>query len=212
MEDLKIIGYYICETVNTPKWLSGIGNRMLSVSGCLGEIHPKWESFLGGWLRGEAEEYQEKLDGGQYMDFQKDVNRFFDSGRIDVDGRFFSLSDAQYFYEKYFSNVLCQIVSISTADAYFQILKNELENSQSNGTLNGERDRNPLLGNDILGWDMAGFHSFLCNSLHKNLPLAVFNHVGLLENHFDEVVEFARYIEGQGEPVEWIPCRIGTCE
>lgn len=24
-----------------------------------------------------------------------------------------------------------------------------------------------LIGCDIIGWDISGFHSFLCNSLHK---------------------------------------------
>ena len=56
---------------------------------------------------------------------------------------------------------------------------------------------------------IGGFHSFLCNSLQKELPEARFNDVGLLSNVFQEAEEFARQIEGKGEPVEWIPCRIG---
>ncbi len=60
------------------------------------------------------------------------------------------------------------------------------------------------------GWMwIAGFHSFLCNSLQKELPVIRFNDVGLLGNVFSEVEGFTRQIQGKGEPVEWIPCRIG---
>ena len=29
MEDLKIIGYYLCEATNAPEWLRGVGERLL---------------------------------------------------------------------------------------------------------------------------------------------------------------------------------------
>ena len=56
---------------------------------------------------------------------------------------------------------------------------------------------------------IAGFHSFLCNSLQKELPVIRFNDVGLLGNVFSEVEGFTRQIQGKGEPVEWIPWSIG---
>lgn len=57
----KVIGYYICEINDTPGWLQGISRQILSVSGCIGEQHPRWDCFMGGWSKGEAREYQEKL-------------------------------------------------------------------------------------------------------------------------------------------------------
>lgn len=65
---------------------------------------------------------------------------------------------------------------------------------------------------DILGWDISGFHTFLCNSLHKELKMPRFNKHCLLENEFKSVQDFAKQIQGKGEPVEWVPCRIGRCE
>ena len=59
---------------------------------------------------------------------------------------------------------------------------------------------------------IGGFHSFLCNSLQKELSGARFNNVGLLDNVFQEVEGFVHQIKGKGEPVEWIPCRIGVYE
>ena len=55
------------------------------------------------------------------------------------------------------------------------------------------------------------FHSFLCNGLQKMLTGVRFNDYGLLGNTFDETAAFSCQIQGLGEPVEWIPCRIGRC-
>ncbi len=77
--------------------------------------------------------------------------------------------------------------------------------------LPGVPDKNELLGFDILGWDICSFHSFLCNRLHEMLPGVKFNHYGLLEHTFEETVAFSNKIQGYGEPVLWVPCRIGKC-
>ena len=73
MESFKVIGYYICEIIDTPEWLQGISRQILSVSGCIGEQHPRWECFMGGWGKGSAREYQERLqlDEGRYRDFSE---------------------------------------------------------------------------------------------------------------------------------------------
>lgn len=55
-----------------------------------------------------------------------------------------------------------------------------------------------------------GFHSFLCNSLQVGLPGVKFNDAGLLANNFRDVISYTGQIEGLGEPVEWIPCRLGV--
>ena len=65
---------------------------------------------------------------------------------------------------------------------------------------------------DILGWDISGFHSYLCNSLQNELKTVRFNTYGLMDNTFDEVESFSSQIEGKGEPVEWIPVRVGKCD
>lgn len=210
----KVIGYYICGINDTPGWLQGTSRRILSVSGCIGEQHPKWECFMGGWGKGEAREYQEKLqlDEERYRELSERASSLFDTKRLDVDGRFLQLSDAGDFYEKFCRAVPSCVVSISTTVEHYKILQEELQGSNSHALLNGEIDISPCLGNDILGWDIGGFHSFLCNSLQKELPDARFNDVGLLDNEFQEVEGFAHRIEGKGEPVEWIPCRIGLYE
>lgn len=208
----QVVGYYICEICNTPEWLRGISRQILSVSGCIGEQHPRWECFMGGWARGEAQEYQRRLqlDLERYQKFSEAANSLFDAKRLDVDCRFLQLSDAKDFYERFCRAVPCHVVSISTTKEYYEMLADELSNSQSYGLMNGEEDNSPCLGSDILGWDISGFHSFLCNSLQKIVPDAKFNEMGLLDHDFHEVACFTQQIEGKGEPVEWIPCRIGV--
>ena len=99
-EHFQTIGYYLCEIVEVPEWLHGPDRQMLSVSGCIGEQHPRWECFMGGWLKGESEKYQSRLrmDAKTWRDFTESVNRLFDAGRLDVDCRFLQLSDAQCIY------------------------------------------------------------------------------------------------------------------
>ncbi len=207
----KIIGYYICEIQNTPEWLHGMKKQILSVSGCLAEQHPKWECFMGGWHKRESQVYQKRLgiNDQSYREFLEAVNQLFVLKRIDVDCRFLQLSDAQYFYKKISPTIPCYIVSVSTTPVYFKILERELKNSHSHGLMNGEIDNSSWIGNDILGWDIGGFHSFLCNSLQNDLPTIKWNNLGLIENDFCEVARFSDQIEGKGEPVWWIPCKIG---
>ena len=212
MECFKVIGYYICEIIDTPGWLQGISRQILSVSGCIGEQHPRWKCFMGGWGKGGAREYQERLqlDEDSYRDFSETARRLFNAERLDVDCRFLQLSDAKDFYEKFCQAVPCRLVSVSTTAEYYGILADELKGSNSHGLMNGGNDDSLCLGSDILGWDISGFHSFLCNSLQEDLPDVRFNHMGLLDHDFPEVVSFARQIKGKGEPVEWVPCRIGA--
>lgn len=210
MNRFKIIGYYISEVIEMPGYLKGLGKQMLSVSSCLGEIHPKLECyFVDGWSKGEKQAYQKrmKLNDGQYKDYVETVGRLFGSRRLDSDGRFLRVSDAADFYRNFCGAVPCRLVSISTIPEYFEILEAELADGYGSRMPEGEPDDSPPAGCDILGWDIGGFHSFLCNSLQEELPGAMFNELGLLKNEFGEVADFARRLQGKGEPVEWIPCR-----
>ena len=131
-----------------------------------------------------------------------------------IDGRFLNLVDAKRIREKYFDDNKCVIISVSTTEENYILLTEILsENSCGlNDFFSGAEDQSMMLGYDILGWDISGFHTFLCNGLHKELELIKFNKYCLIENDFETVQNFAMQIQGKGEPVVWIPCKIGRCE
>ncbi len=211
MGQFKVIGYYICEIQTTPSGLKGVGNKMLSVSRCIGEQHPRWECVTGSAGEGEHREYQNilKLNNEQYRDCIESAERLFHRRQLDVDSRFLKLPDAKEFHKRFCTAIPCRVVSLSTTPRYFDLLAEELKSGNGFGLMSGETDNSLWIGNDILGWDLCIFHSFLCNGLQKELHQAKFNEFSLLENHFEEVLCYARQLEGQGEPVLWIPCRMG---
>lgn len=213
MEPFKVIGYYICETIAAAECL-GVGERILSVSGCIGEQHPRQGCFLGWRRKGESEEYRRflKLNDEQYRECVDMAHQLFDLKRIDMDCRFLELSDAQCFRKRSCSEIDCCVVCVSTTPECFELLAKEMKDGNGYGSLSGIADDSLCIGSDILGWDHCGFHSFLCNSLQDELPGARFNETGLLGNDFQDVIGFAEQIEGLGEPVEWIPCRLGVYE
>ena len=123
MEQFRIIGYYISEVVEMPGRPEGVGHKMLSVSGCLGEIHPKMECyFVNGWRRGERQAYQRrlKLSDEQYADYVETVGRLFDAKRLDIDCRFPDLSDAEDFYKLPFRN--CVPVKNEPINIHFECI------------------------------------------------------------------------------------------
>lgn len=190
---------------------------MLSVSECFGGIHPRLDTcyFENSYITSEERNNYKKqwnLSDEKAGKLTGEIDNLLGK-KLGVDGRFLRLSDARHFYNSYFSGENCILVSVSAKDKYFEILKEEMENSNDADlpTMDcGSED--DLLGYDILGWDIGGFHSFLCNGLQEMLPMAFFNEYGLLGNTFQEVAAFSDEIQGYGEPVRWIPCRIGRCQ
>lgn len=212
----RILGYYICEKLSAPDFLGIKSDEMVSVSGCFSEIHPDLANcYFDNNRRKERIEYQEKWDINEdkAVMLQRDIQSMFQK-RLAIDGRFLSLDDARKICADFFDANKCIIVSVSTTEEYYKKLTEELsEHSNAiNDFFTGALDENELLGYDILGWDISGFHTFLCNSLHKELELLRFNKYCLIENDFETVQDFAKQIQGKGEPVDWVPCRIGRCE
>ena len=212
----KIVGYYICEKLDIPNFLGIRGDELISVSGCFSAIHPDLTyCYFINDRKNERIEYHEKwnITEEKAIELQKDIHSIFESC-LAIDGRFLNLEDAKKIREKYFTTSECMIVSVSTTEEYYEILTEELSESSCgiNNFFSGEIDSNELLGYDILGWDISGFHSFLCNSLHKESETLRFNKFCLMENEFETVQDFTKKIQGKGEPVEWSPCRIGKCK
>lgn len=214
------IGYYICEFIAAPQLLHGISETILSVSGCIGVQHPDLSGCF--WVKPAAaqEAYRNtlRLDMEQFAALRKDTAALFQAHLLDTDSRFLRPAEARRFLQKYFRAIDCHLLYVSAEAPHAALLREILQQEhQPISACNTYTEAVPpdcatkLLGCDILGRDMGGFHSFLCNSLHSELPAARFHSNGLLANSYAETAAFAERIQGLGEPVTWIPCEIREC-
>lgn len=209
------IGYYIVEPVTKPEGISLPCKQIISASNCISIHHPDLDEFF--WLGKEekAGTYQEKfrLSDRTFLQLKEDVSVMLNDMKMGTDGIFRTLKDAEEMYQKYFlASDEISIIGISVEDSYADMLQEEMENSgwlYKQGNVQGN-----LLGFEIVGWDFSGFHSYLCNGLEKTIAedytLKV-NYQGLIQNSYEEVVDFTKRIEGMGEPVEWIPIVVYGC-
>lgn len=202
--ELFNLGYYICQIEDTPPYLKKISNKFISLSGCLCTHEPQI-SLCHGWRpHGDNIEYMKKhgLTEEQYLNYSNEIQNAFDNKKFFFDGRFTDEKDAKYFYYKYFKSDRYILTSFATEGAYFEKLVNDgFEQSKQLISLHTKQ----ILGYDIIGWDIGGFHSFLCNSLHEEFEEITFSKYGLVELDFSIVKKMAESIQGRGEPVEWVP-------
>lgn len=209
------IGYYIVEPVTKPEGISLPCKQILSASNCISIHHPDLDEFF--WLGREekARKYQEKfgLSDCAFLQFKEDISVLLDEMKMGTDGMFRYLEDAGELYQKYFfGNGEIHIIGISVEASYAGVLQQEMGDSAWLRKQEGVKGN--LLGYEIIGWDISGFHSYLCNGLEKTIEadyLLKVDYQGLIQNPYEEVVDFAKRIEGMGEPVEWIPVAVYDC-
>lgn len=208
---LQTVGYYLAEIVGKPNWINLTCSDILSVSNCICNLHPLLSEFFWQNLPDSlGKDYCKKLllTEQSFQALKEDTEQLFDEKLLDVDSRFVHLSEAVDMYQKYFVELKqVRILSIATQEENYQKL---LEDGflQNAGTSDGQHTNSNWLGCDILGWDICGFHSYLCNGLEKILceePGFRTNKVGLLQVEYQQAAAYAKRIEGKGEPVDWMP-------
>ncbi len=209
-QEFITLGYYICPITNTPEYLHNISKKFISVSECLCDHQPQLEFCAGVVPYGNNADYREKyqLTLNKYQMMSEQIERLFDKKLFDSDGRFLCKKDAVSFYKTYFNFPEIAFISLeidkkntNELGANFTYIQDEKEYD----TLSISQE---ILGYDIIGWDIGGFHSFLCNNLHKEFNDIKFTPLGLLDMDYCKVASMAQMIQGRGEPVNWIPCKI----
>lgn len=73
------LGFYICKIEDTPKYLNGISNKLISLSECLCTHEPQIGLCHGWKPNGDNIEYMENLGLtlNQYLDYSKEIQNVF---------------------------------------------------------------------------------------------------------------------------------------
>ena len=176
------IGYYLVEPIIPPACFDLPCKRLLSLSDCIANIYPPQTEDLSPRMMKLAE----------------------DARFLSAESRFSRLKDALLVYKEYSEKAdgLRIVGRFAAKDIAGRFIS-------ENGFCPCEENLEPkmLLGGEILGFD-GGLHSYLCNGLDKNLRerFAIrWNGWGLIESSYEEMRTFAAFIQGQGEPVDWLP-------
>ncbi|WP_455530031.1 hypothetical protein [Ruminococcus sp.] len=200
------IGYYICHKTDAPSYLGFDTDSFISVSDCLCDHEPQIV-YCHSWKpHGDDPQYIGRYfsDREEYIKMSGEIGDLFSQNLFDTDGSFLRKKDAVYFYKKYFAAYDCTLIAVSTMERYSELSSGNFDHQEyESGEAEGE-----FIGCDIIGWDISGFHSFLCNSLHEEFDEISFNKYGLLDESFEKAEQMAEKIQGMGEPVDWIPVMI----
>lgn len=210
------MGYYIIEDVIKPSFISFSCDRLISSSDCICNMHPDLRGCFWLGYKDEKKAYKQKLglSDEEYVKMSECVVDLFHKGILGANDRFNSLDAALEFCETYLNK--CEnmhIIGLFTTDKYINVLLEQFENPEYFKKVapdTGRRDiKKKFMGCEIIGYDMGldEPHSYLCNSLDKELigHGLLTGKWGLIQNGFEQVEEFAKLIQGKGEPVDWIP-------
>lgn len=223
------IGYYIIEDVAKPSYVSFFCDRLISSSNCICNLHPDLCGCFWMGYKNEKKAYKQKLglSDEEYAKMSNCVADLFHNRILGVDGRFNTLEAAFEFADTYLNK--CEnihVVGLFTTDKYINILSEEFgdlehfkrsfsqEEAASGKKIieeySGKTDlEKHFIGYEIIGYDMGieSPHSYLCNSLERELigHGLMTGKWGLIQNDFKQVEEFTKFIQGKGEPVDWIP-------
>lgn len=207
VRNFMTLGYYICPVMNTPKYLNTISKKLISASECLCDHQPQL-GFCAGWKPyGDNEDYRKKyhLSLDEYQKMSAKIGRLFEDKLFYSDGRFICEEDAVSFYKAYFDLPEIMLICLKIDKENISKLDADFTYIQEDDAVSMSRE---MMGYDIIGWDMGGFHSFLCNGLHEDFHNIKFTSLGLLDMDYREVEAMAQLIQGKGEPVDWIPCKL----
>ena len=211
------IGYFITQPIETPDCIKINSKQMVTASHCFCDLHPDnttlfYDEMLAStpaWWTGEnyVEKSKLKTYETSLANLKTKYLQLLDQKRIGLYPDFFSsFQDAKSIQDEFFPEL--QLFSIALNKQHTELFSKELEFKDYKPIFEEVKIDGDFIGYDILGWDWASFHTYLCNGLEEDLQKEFklnMNHWGLLDNPFEEVAKFAKSLEGKGEPVLWLP-------
>ena len=219
-------GYFIVTPKKRPEYMDKdlIRDTILSASQCFTDFYPDI-SVLWGHSNEAKQKYAQQLNISQstYEEMEKWVGDNFSdkfkAGTLEYPDVFTTIEIAREFLSKFLSHLTdAKIIGIGLPEEYveeFIEFENNPEEKQYGieqlllRRITIEENDSKMLGNEVLGFDMTFFHSYLCSGLEKDYK----SHYGftLNENGFistlEEAIRFCDYFNDEelGEPVLYLP-------
>ncbi len=208
---LYTIGYYLVECGQLPSNHRQTSGKLLTASPCFCRHHPDLTAcYWNGW---ETKKTPYQQETGLSDEAIASLARHLHLMEIDSDARFERLQDARSIRRAYFADRSdIHLISISLTSPYRDKLSSHGPHNHITGTLCTQKlNGGQHIGNDILGWDIGSFHTYLCNGLEEDIetvcPMRL-NSWGLIDHPYEETETFADLIQNKGEPVLWIPVSV----
>jgi hypothetical protein len=227
--EFYIGGYYLIEGAPIKDWMNHdlLPAQILTPSSCICDLHP--DDICLSWVKGDKKTknaYREKLGitKEEFTELQKEVDELFNSEKYGWLQVFLEVEQARNYYQKWLTKIPnIKLVAIATTKKHKEIFlaeeKQEGDNAGFYGTWLSLRNNIPidlnqgLLGYEVLGFEMGGFHSFICNSLENDFSKKLgikFNDNGLISsfNDADKAADYAQNPDVGAEPALWQPWAI----
>ncbi len=222
-EPLYFAGYYIIRLTPRPDYLDKnlTPENLCNMSDCISDQFPGVYGLS--WAEIEQNERLQwqknmNLSREEYKELTKEFESAFDDENVGWSGVYQHLATAKYFFNKYLNAKKWRILGTYTTAHYrSEFMQSEKEAGQKNGQVMALEKEIPftaspekVLGFDILGFEMGGAHSFLCNNLEQqffnklNIQL---NKSGLIDN-WELAIAGSKYCNDPETPAEtvfWLP-------
>jgi len=222
-------GYYLVEGTPIKKWMNHdlLPKQIFTPSSCICDLHPA-ELCLS-WVNSDKTSksvYRDKLKltKSQFEHLQHEVDFGFESEKFGWPQVFIEVEEAQLFRKRWLSHLNnIKLIAIATTNQHREkFLSEEGLQEQNAGTSGNWLALNRkmiievepgLLGFEVLGFELGGFHSFICNSLENDFSKVLkiqFNANGLIGD-FKKAEQAATYAKNPkvgAEPALWQPWAI----
>jgi hypothetical protein len=222
-------GYYLIEGSPIENWMSHelLPSQIFTPSSCICNLHP--EDICLSWMNGEDKvraAYRKKLGitKKQFIELQGDVDALFNQEKYGWLQVFSEIKEARKYYQNWLVDIPnIKLVAIAVNGEHRNIFLNEEkqegENAGSYGIWQILKKKQPiditqgLLGYEVLGFEMGGFHSFICNSLEnefsEKLGISLNNH-GLIQKYSEasKAADYTQMPSVGSEPALWQPWAI----
>ena len=219
-------GYYLVQGTQRKGWMDEnlLPSVFWSISRCICEIFP--DSWVFTWVTDQTARRREaireilQLSEIEFFQMQTRFDRLLDNDEFGWPNVFLDADLARDFYASHLDHLPnIKLLSIALPEVYWTEFIEESapsENVGESGVRRMLRKRQALRasasvrGFEILGFDLAGFHSFVCNSLetdyHTRLNITLGPN-GLIEDYEDAVraADYTALDEVMAEPALWRP-------